>query len=598
MEKIFTKVKKNLNLKISIMVVFAILIYTGCKKPTEGLKVAINTASLFESPIVLQFENASANINTQLGDFAVTISGKDAGLVQMGSGGSNFKASGGFLSLALKPGVKPSVENPVVFNVYAEIPGYAPLTQTVTVTSGSLSIYQILAVEYAKPIEGTAVVQTQTALSAGTSSSVTIATATSPTLTEVAKIVIPEGTGMLDAKNNVINGTSLKSSVVHYGSGTPSVSLIFPGGLAPTNVLDENGTAIPGGVNFVTAGLLSINMSVGGVSVKKFSKPLAIEQGIPANLVNFETGNPVKAGETIPLWSLDEQTGQWKAEGNGVITAVGGNLVVKYTISHLSSWSLCWEWRNSGKSTVNKSLAINLLPSSTPWLGKYNAQLEDANGSVLAFFGIYQPQYEFFQEGKVVGNTLSYTTTLGKYGFSLPKVPNVTKAKVVVYKTLYTNSGNGGSWNVVVGESAIFNPTTAGSVNVNVVIPTDLEYVDVKVNIQGKCSNKNIVNPMTGVIYIDDKTVGLTDYIFLENGVMQPRYLANGDVSGTIKLIVGHEYQVFTVFDGIRYTSGKFVMSKTPFAVPTGSSGFTATSSFDQTSNTMTIDGSFSMVCK
>ncbi len=575
MKSIFTKIKEGLYLKVFIAVIFSALIYAGCKKPTEGLEVAITTASLFESPVVVNFENANAKSTVPLGDFPVIISGKDAGLVQMGSGGTNFKASGGLLALALKQGVKATATSPVVFNVYAEIPGYAPVTRTITVISDSLSVYNVKALEYASPADGTSVVQTQTALNAGTSALVAIATPTSPTLAEVSNIIIPAGTQMLDANNNVINGTTLKSNVVHYGTGSPTVAAAFPGGLSPTNVLDQNGAAIPGGVNFVTAGLLSIDMSVGGVPVKKFSKPLAIEQGVAPDLINFETGNPVKAGETIPLWSLNEQTGQWRAEGTATITEVGGKLVAKYTISHLSSWNLDWSY--AGYSNVYKALKINLVPGRQPFVGEYEVQLQTANGGYLAGFHNYKPHVDFFQEGYGFGNNIRYNTIKDRYGFGI-FVPNINRAKVVVYAT------NG----TIVGQSAIFDPVNAGAINVNVNNPPASEFVNLKVDVKAKCSNKNIMSPVTATIILQNKTQPYKEYIYLEDGVIygQPRIL-----------LVGHQYEVTTTFNGVVYKSGTFVAGKTSIDIPTGSSGFVASTSYDQTSNTITVKGSFSMVC-
>ena len=53
-------------------------------------------------------------------------------------------------------------------------------------------------------------------------------------------------------------------------------------------------------------------------------------------------GTPLTAGTTIPLWSLDEQTGLWVREGDGTVTASASSptgLAFRAAVSHLSWWN-------------------------------------------------------------------------------------------------------------------------------------------------------------------------------------------------------------------------------------------------------------------
>ncbi len=140
----------------------------------------------------------------------------------------------------------------------------------------------------------------------------------------------------------------------------------------------------------------------------------------------------------------------------------------------------------------------------------------------------------------------------------------------------------------IVGQSGIFDPVNAGAINVNVNNPPTSEFVNLKVDVKAKCSNKNIMSPITATIILQDKTQPYKEYIYLEDGVIygQPRIL-----------LVGHQYEVTTTFNGVVYKSGAFVAGKTSIDIPTGSSGFVASTSYDQASNTITVKGSFSMVC-
>ncbi len=53
-------------------------------------------------------------------------------------------------------------------------------------------------------------------------------------------------------------------------------------------------------------------------------------------------GVAVAAGDTIPLWSLDETSGNWKQEGNGVVVASASSptgLSMRATVGHFSWWN-------------------------------------------------------------------------------------------------------------------------------------------------------------------------------------------------------------------------------------------------------------------
>lgn len=602
MKNIHTTSKvKGLIFKIPLLLFVMILAFNGCKKPTEGINLVVSTASLFEAPVLVHFENANTSSTNKPGDFEVTISGKDAALVQMGSGGDDFKASHGFLPLALKSGASPSATKPIMFNVRAEVPGFAPVVKNITITKDTVFVYNVPLIEYSKPVDGTTVLQTESPMTAGTvSTAVNLSPNTTASMPEKATITIPAGTQVMDANNNVINAAQLKSSVVQYGSGTAAIANIFPGGMSPSNVVDANGAAIPGGVNFVTAGLLSINMTAGTTPVKKFSQPVEIVQELQTGLINFQNGTPVKAGDVIPLWSLNEETGQWKAEGNATVNldTVTGKLVAEYNITHLSGWNLDWAWGSFGGNTsVIRPLVINLIPSQTPWAGNYEVQLQTANGNYLAGLHGYRPEYDFFEEGSLVNNYLTYRSVKGKYGFSIPYVPNISSAKVVIYDNRNYQK---------VAESPLFNPTTTGPITLNVTSPAPPEYVNIRASFTGKCTNKNIVTPITGWFEMYDATDFSYTYAYVSNGVIL--YSGSSDnsssfnndgssVGASLKLAVGHQYYIYTYNNSKWYATGAFTLTKAGFNIPASSNGFEAKTVYNQSTNTLQITGSILVSC-
>ncbi len=60
-------------------------------------------------------------------------------------------------------------------------------------------------------------------------------------------------------------------------------------------------------------------------------------------MINPNTNATIKAGETIPMWSLNDETGQWRAEGNATFaTNAAGKLVARLQITHLSDWTCAY----------------------------------------------------------------------------------------------------------------------------------------------------------------------------------------------------------------------------------------------------------------
>lgn len=67
--------------------------------------------------------------------------------------------------------------------------------------------------------------------------------------------------------------------------------------------------------------------------------------GIPSDTYNPETGATVQPGDVIPVWSYNEDTGEWKLETwNGLVEATGNPdaYLVRYNPEHLSWWNLDW----------------------------------------------------------------------------------------------------------------------------------------------------------------------------------------------------------------------------------------------------------------
>jgi hypothetical protein len=114
----------------------------------------------------------------------------------------------------------------------------------------------------------------------------------------------------------------------------------FPGSFNPTNVKDENGANLGAGT-FTSLGFIALDMDVNGTPVKQFGgNPTTVTIDISPNILDLDTGNPIQIGDVVPIWSLNETTGEWQREGTSTISGTAANPKVTFTQTHLSQWNM------------------------------------------------------------------------------------------------------------------------------------------------------------------------------------------------------------------------------------------------------------------
>lgn len=556
------KILQRFIFAIGFCALLSLVIY-ACKKPTEDLNVIIKTDALSKSPALVQFVNANTGSTTALPNtIKVSVSGPNADAVQTDDGGTNFTATGGFLSISLNRHTNPTPANPIVFTLSASVSGYAPVSKTVTVTNDSTQLKIVMPlVEYAKPADGTSSTVTNTQLNAGVSAATTISLPAKGNTPETNTLFIQDGTKMLDATGAVINtGNALSSSIVYYGTSNVTAYNAFPGGFNPKSVTGPNNTTI-NNVTFITAGFFSINMMAGNTAIKSFSKPVQAVMEINPDLVNPLTGNKVAVGDAIPLWSLDEATNKWKYESLGKVALnADGKLSLPFNITHLSGWAANWYSQDCGSS-----LGINI--HMTGATGKYDGY--------QVFLASADDQ---FVGGLTADNSWGYTVSLfdGFKGTFNTLPANLGDVKVVVY-------AKAGDPTSKVAESELFSPCSKGSVDLNVPVPATVDYINADINVTGKCTSKQLVARPTTWMYLKDVTAGTTT----------PVYATNGHI--VTKMISGHTYSMSTSYNGKTSASGEFKVDKTTNISIGATNGLSGTAVYDLKTNTLMIDATFTV---
>jgi len=196
----------------------------------------------------------------------------------------------------------------------------------------------------------------------------------------------------IEAGGNVVGKHGVKitlpAAALVNAAGQP-VSGAVQFALTPVDVADLDVGAFPGrfegtatgGVRspIVSFGTAELMPTQGGQKLNLAAGKTA-EVELPLYANRHQDGTPVKAGDRIPLWSLDVASGLWRQEGEGTVvvsSAAPTGFVLRATISHFSWWNVD---AVSGRGFVN--LTVNVL--GTTLTAGTSAEVE---GSVVAGTG-------------------------------------------------------------------------------------------------------------------------------------------------------------------------------------------------------------------
>ncbi|MDQ1086491.1 hypothetical protein [Siphonobacter sp. SORGH_AS_1065] len=499
--------------------------------PLEDVNFSIN-ANPFTAPVMIRFVNANPTATNQPGAFDVSVSGTNADVVYMADGSKTFKASQGLLPLGMRSKVTPSASTPLKFTIHATVSGFSPVSYNVMLTDTSQSEIQIPLVELNNPAEGTSarVASTTVDGNGNTTAAVTIVTPKTAATADEATLTIASGTQMQDASGKALAAGQVRMEVVHYTTTSDQSLSSFPGGFVADNVLNASGQPMSP-ITFSTAGFISINMTSGGTSVKKFSKPVEVKMDLDETLTNPTTGEVIKAGDTVPLWSLNEETGQWKEEGTATIYAdANGKLQAKFNITHLSSYNL--DWYTS--ACVNHVLKVQFRFNSASSIGRYYyVVFRDRFGRFLTY------QYVYVRDGEIASF------------YRHPTSPNL---KIQVYDN-YFSYGSA----KVIGQTTVSNPCSSGTVTLTVTPPAPPEFVNVKLNFTATNTKSKYSYRPSGWIYF----FRMGGSYWWEPGSYSYLYSYYG--SGSTRVIKNGTYFVYAYFNRKwEYTLIKFDPSSLP----------------------------------
>lgn len=522
--------------RILIILVLSIGTFLSCQKinPFDDLELTVNT-DIYKAPLLIKFVNANPASTTIPSGLTVTISGAGKDFVLSDAGKKEYVPIDNILSLVLNKTVSPSASAPIEFTVSVSGSGYVSTSKTFVITDTELaSFYEIPVTKASEPPVGVATTVEPVNLTVG-EKVVVPATADKP---EVAEVTLLPGTQVRDASGAIINTNNVSVQVVQYSTETTTSLQSFPGGFGAENVIMNNGTTTDG--DFVTGGFVAIDMEADGKAVKSFSKPIQVSVGISTDLTSPETGEKVKEGDTIPTWSYDSSTGQWKEEGVAtVVKGSDGKLTATFQASHLSYWNLDWYFSgscsNSG-GTVKFNVSSNVSGNVNSY--DYYGMIYLVDRFNRKYY--YGQMWDFDVRNGNINNGL-YRAIRG----------NGNRLQIMVYAR---RNGQ------LLGSTSVFDACASSTVPITLNVPSPPTYIDVDIDFTAKCSNKKLnIKPSTWL------------YLFsLSNGGIYGGYVYAYSRSGlaTVRVIEGQTYEFYTYYNGAVYT-GRVTMNKTSSVITT-----------------------------
>ncbi|AKD56131.1 hypothetical protein [Spirosoma radiotolerans] len=301
--------------------------YQPAKAQVQGLVVDAKTGMPLDIPI------------------QVSIQGKDAGRTVTfdGKALTTYTAPKGDLFIGLK-GEVPTATAPAELRVVVNAAGYVASGVNLTLKRALNDAFIIRLVKImATPAGVAAKVDEVTASAAGVLTVDKLIQVTTPASASVASMAMSvffsAGTVVKDSKGQPVTG-KIPTSLVAYSGQSQEALQAFPGGLNAPVAKDVQGRTDIKGI-FDPIGFVAIDMKKStNQAVSAFSKPVTLQMSIPANRFNSSTGQPVKEGDRLEVYSYSETTGVWTFEREVLAERKGNDLMANVPINHLSYYAL------------------------------------------------------------------------------------------------------------------------------------------------------------------------------------------------------------------------------------------------------------------
>jgi len=366
---IYSKARALLMLTILLSIVL-----NSCRSPAYNIDVLFDAAIIkYKATLLVTDLNG-----TNLPNLNLSITGPDAASIYDFSGTKAVYSPGGIITLGVTPKAEPNASKPIIFNIIIKATGYEDLNVPMEISNGQFS--QVINVNLLKSQEHTAasayVLKSAELSDNGTTAATTIInTPITSNVSTYTGIEIPAGTQFKNSTGNLLSGASMDVQLINFDNSDPLSIGLFPGGKLAAQHVVMPGSATPAQAFFLPAASANIKMFIGNEEVKEFTQPLAVTSQLDPNYVSSKTGGTIKAGDQLPIYSYEVETGQFSYESVGTVTIIDGKLSMNFTTSHLTLFVIgevfstlsCTDikttytasWLNTGTRPVNIELSTN-----------------------------------------------------------------------------------------------------------------------------------------------------------------------------------------------------------------------------------------------
>lgn len=333
---------KTLKFYLPIIIAFLIMACnpkSELDKITDSIQINIDTELMTETAFIKVYDIADQGVVPN--NAKVEVTSDNAQFVFQQSGKRDLELVEGIVAIGLHPNAFVDDE-PVKIDLLFTASGYVDIRKSIYLSNkeedAGIQSVDIAMVSKSNPPEGISFNELSTELVNGTlENDVALEVLPQEGQESQISIALPAGTQFRDRDGNVLNGSDLKVEIGLFNAEEEEAHAGFPGGFTSDNIIDENGEVAPG--SFITAGFVSLDMSIGGKEVKQFNQPIDVSMSVAENVTNPETGALIKAGDVIPVWSYDEQDGDWVYETLGTVVDGSDGLELSYKTTHLSWWN-------------------------------------------------------------------------------------------------------------------------------------------------------------------------------------------------------------------------------------------------------------------
>jgi hypothetical protein len=383
------KTKKPILLVTALLLLF-FGTFTGCKKIETGLS-AIRWEIDFDLVTTtwdIQFIDAATGLSIGAGnddEISVTVSGADAGNIidLAGIRQPVYLSTKGFMAMALHPDrPTPGTQAPVTFVIHAAHPDYLPAVMPVITHREGINPVKVYLVKRTSSPANVDLVHLATETAAADGRLTGVISATTPR--KLVTLTVDEGTVLTDAGGARLSG-NIAVTIAGWEGATVNGLRTLPGGQISLS------TAGKAGLIYLAAGVYADLSDRNGLKAGILSKPMTCAAEINPAVYNPTSRIKVAAGQPVPVWFMNPETGAWESKGTTLLTTDGTRLLASFSMSGPGLYAAGW---------IQESLCAQPLLLRPGTLPEYS---EIPFGFTLNFFEVFENEFRFIRTAGISG---------------------------------------------------------------------------------------------------------------------------------------------------------------------------------------------------